>query len=240
MDELPSIVIVDDDQEIRALLCAYLEKQQMRAIGVADGRALDRQLQRSWPDLIVLDLMLPGEDGFAICRRLRERSQLPIIMLTAREEDVDQILGFDFGADDYVRKPFNPRALLARIRAILRRADASGNAVLPLPAAHCYRFANWRLDTAQRSLTDTDNNALALNGAEYNLLGFLLASPQRVLSRLELSNALHGRDNDPLDRSIDVRISRLRQKLGDDARAPTIIKTVYGEGYIIGVPVAAE
>jgi two-component system OmpR family response regulator len=240
MEQSPEILVVDDDREIRALLCGYLEKNGFRAVGVADGRALDRQMQRSWPDLVVLDLMLPGEDGFAICRRLRERApQLPILILTARDEDVDQVLGFELGADDYVRKPFGPRALLARIRAILRRSDA-GAAPQPAAAARAYRFGPWRLDTIARTLTNADGAKTSLNGAEYGLLVLLLGSRGRVLSRVELANALQGRDGEPFDRSIDVRVSRLRQKLGDDARSPTIVKTVYGAGYVIGVAVEAE
>jgi two-component system OmpR family response regulator len=230
------IVVVDDDREIRTLLCDYLEKQGFRATGVNDGAALDRQLQRQGADLIVLDVMLTGEDGFAICQRLRQSSALPIIMLTARDEDVDQIVGFEVGADDYVRKPFNPRALLARIRAVLRRADHDGATA---PKAAAYQFAGWTLNTIARSLSREGVTPIDLNGAEFDLLLLLLAEPQRVRSRLELSQLLHGRDNDPLDRSIDVRVSRLRQKLGDTTRPPSIIKTVYGGGYVMGVAVQA-
>jgi two-component system, OmpR family, response regulator len=234
----PHIMVVDDDHEIRTLLCDFLNNNGYQGHALADGQALDRAMQRQRADLIVLDLMLPGEDGFAICRRLRQRSNVPIIMLTARDEDIDQIVGFEVGADDYVRKPFNPRALLARIRAVLRRAEPS-----TYPAAlkaQRFQFAGCQLHTVSRSLQRADGQAVDLNGAEYELLVLLLADPQRVWSRLELSQQIHGRDNDPFDRSIDVRISRLRQKLGDTARAPSIIKTVYGGGYFMGVSVTCE
>ena len=238
MNDPAHILVVDDDREIRTLLCDYLQKNGLRASGVPDGRTLDRQLLRGMPDLVVLDLMLPGEDGFSICRRLRALSQLPIIMLTARDEDVDQILGFELGADDYVRKPFNPRALLARIRAVLRRADLAPLGG-PVASAASYRFGDWRLDTVSRALSRDDGAAVDLNGAEFNLLVILLDAGNRVVPRATLVSLLRGRDSDPFDRSIDVRISRLRQRLGDDARTPTLIKTVYGQGYVIGVPVQA-
>jgi two-component system OmpR family response regulator len=232
----PQIMVVDDDREIRMLLCEFLDKNGFQGHPATDGAALDRLLQKQTADLIVLDLMLPGEDGFSICRRLRQRSSVPIIMLTARDEDVDQIVGFEVGADDYVRKPFNPRALLARIRAVLRRADQA--ALTPTSAtSQRYRFGGWQLNTTARALERDGERPVDLNGAEYELLLLLLADPQRVWTRLQLSQQLHGRDNDPFDRSIDVRVSRLRQKLADTARAPTIIKTVYGGGYCMGVPV---
>jgi two-component system OmpR family response regulator len=239
MNDPAHILVVDDDREIRTLLCDYLQKNGLRATGVPDGRALDRQLLRAAPDLIVLDLMLPGEDGFSICRRLRAGSQLPVIILTARDEDVDQILGFELGADDYVRKPFNPRALLARIRAVLRRTDLAVQGG-PIPGAVAYRFGHWRLDTVTRALSRDDGAVVDLNGAEFGLLVLLLDARSRVVTRATLTSQLRGRDSEPYDRSIDVRISRLRQRLGDDARTPTLIKTVYGQGYALGVPVTAE
>jgi two-component system, OmpR family, response regulator len=235
----PQIAVVDDDREIRTLLCEFLNNNGYQAVGLVDGAALDRHLQRNTADLIVLDVMLPGEDGFSICRRLRDTSMVPIVMLTARDEDIDQILGLEVGADDYVRKPFNPRALLARIRAVLRRSEPEATTP-PVRRAASFRFADWRLDTTARRLIREDGSGLALNGAEFDLLILLLAEPQRVRSRQELSQLLHGRDNDPADRSIDVRVSRLRQRLGDTARPPTIIKTVYGGGYVMGVPVLGE
>ena len=183
--------------------------------------------------------MLPGEDGLSLCRELRGRSQLPIIMLTARGEDVDRIVGLELGADDYVAKPFNPRELLGRIKAVLRRSAHAPRDPSP-ENVRGFCFDGWRLDTVTRTLTGASGNEVALSGAEYRLLAVLLGSGNRVLTRAQLTELLRGREADPFDRSIDVRVSRLRQILGDDARAPQIIKTVYGEGYVVGVSVVSE
>ena len=239
MSERPHVLIVDDDREIRGLLGQYLEKHDFRTTTVADGREMRRILERSHVDLLVLDLMLPGEDGLSLCRELRSRSQLPIIMLTARGEDVDRIVGLELGADDYVAKPFNPRELLGRIKAVLRRSAHAPRDPSP-ESVRGFSFGGWRLDTVSRSLTNEEGREVALSGAEYRLLAVLLGSGNRVLTRAQLTELLRGRDADPFDRSIDVRVSRLRQILGDDARAPQIIKTVYGEGYVIGVSVVTE
>ena len=239
MDGPAHILVVDDDREIRRLLAEYLEKNGLRVTAARDGREMRRALARERVDLIVLDLMLPGDDGLKLCRELRADSQVPIIMLTARVEDVDRILGLELGADDYVPKPFNPRELLARIAAVLRRSAHAPRDPLPSEVAG-YSFAGWRLDTTARSLTDGDGVVVPLSGAEYRLLSVLLAHAGQVLSRTQLMDLIRGRDHDPFDRSIDVRVSRLRQILHDDARAPRIIKTVYGEGYVIGVPVETE
>jgi len=239
MSERPHVLIVDDDREIRGLLAQYLEKHDFRTSAVADGREMRRILERSHVDLLVLDLMLPGEDGLSLCRELRGRSQLPIIMLTARGEDVDRIVGLELGADDYVAKPFNPRELLGRIRAVLRRSAHAPRDPSP-ENVRGFSFDGWRLDTVTRTLTSASGNEVNLSGAEYRLLAVLLGSGNRVLTRAQLTELLRGREADPFDRSIDVRVSRLRQILGDDARAPQIIKTVYGEGYVIGVNVVAE
>lgn len=239
MTDRPHLVIVDDDREIRTLLSQYLEKHDFRTTAVADGKEMRRVMERSRVDLVVLDLMLPGEDGLSICRDLRARSQVPIIMLTARGEDVDRIVGLELGADDYVPKPFNPRELLGRVRAVLRRAAHAPRDPSP-DSVRSFSFSNWKLDTTTRTLTDGDGKEVALSGAEYRLLAVLLSSANRVLSRAQLTELLRGREADPFDRSIDVRVSRLRQILGDDARAPQIIKTVYGEGYVVGVPVQAH
>ena len=239
MSERPHLLIVDDDREIRGLLAQYLEKHDFRTTTVADGREMRRILERSHVDLLVLDLMLPGEDGLSLCRELRSRSQLPIIMLTARGEDVDRIVGLELGADDYVAKPFNPRELLGRIKAVLRRSAHAPRDPSP-ETVRGFSFDGWRLDTVTRTLTSASGNEVNLSGAEYRLLAVLLGSGNRVLTRAQLTELLRGREADPFDRSIDVRVSRLRQILGDDARAPQIIKTVYGEGYVIGVNVVAE
>ncbi|HEV2229236.1 MAG TPA: response regulator [Steroidobacteraceae bacterium] len=239
MNDRPHLLIVDDDREIRGLLAQYLEKHDFRTTAVPDGREMRRVLERSHVDLLVLDLMLPGEDGLSLCRELRGRSQLPIIMLTARGEDVDRIVGLELGADDYVAKPFNPRELLGRIKAVLRRSAHTPRDPSP-ETVRSFVFGGWRLDTITRALTDSEGREVALSGAEYRLLAVLLAAGNRVLTRAQLTELLRGRDADPFDRSIDVRISRLRQILGDDARAPQIIKTVYGEGYVVGVSVESR
>jgi two-component system, OmpR family, response regulator len=239
MSERPHVLIVDDDREIRGLLAQYLDKHEFRTTAVPDGREMRRVLERSHVDLLVLDLMLPGEDGLSLCRELRSRSQLPIIMLTARGEDIDRIIGLELGADDYVAKPFNPRELLGRIKAVLRRSAHAPRDPSP-ENVRGFAFGEWRLDTVTRTLNNSAGREVALSGAEYRLLAVLLGAGNRVLTRAQLTELLRGRDADPFDRSIDVRVSRLRQILGDDARAPQIIKTVYGEGYVIGVSVVSD
>ncbi len=238
MAEHPHLLIVDDDREIRSLLSQYLEKEGLRVTAVGDAVEMRRAMERAHFDLLVLDLMLPGQDGLSICRELRTHSQVPVIMLTARGEDVDRIVGLELGADDYLPKPFNPRELLGRIRAVLRRsAHASPD---PDPqAVRAFVFGGWRLDTTRRTLTG-EGTEVPLSGAEYRLLAVLLSAGNRVVTRPQLAELLRGREVDPFDRSIDVRVSRLRQILGDDARAPLIIKTVYGQGYVIGVPVETD
>jgi two-component system OmpR family response regulator len=239
MSEPVHILVVDDDREIRTLLAEYLEKNGLRVSAARDGKEMRRVLERVHVDLIVLDVMMPGDDGLKLCRELRASSQVPIIMLTARAEDFDRILGLELGADDYLPKPFNPRELLGRIAAVLRRAAHAPRDPIPAIVAG-YRFAAWRLDTTARTLTHEDGSIASLSGAEYRLLAVLLAHAGRVLSRVQLMELLRGRDFEPFDRSIDVRVSRLRLVLRDDARTPDIIKTVYGEGYVIGVPVESE
>jgi two-component system, OmpR family, response regulator len=239
MSESAHILVVDDDHEIRTLLAGYLEKNGLRVSVARDGREMRRVLARTRIDLIVLDVMMPGDDGLTLCRELRAGSQIAIIMLTARAEDVDRIVGLELGADDYVPKPFNPRELLGRITAVLRRTAHQPRDPSPSAVAG-FRFAGWRLDVTARSLSDEIGNDVPLSGAEYRLLAVLLAHAGKVLSRMQLMDLLRGRDLEPFDRSVDQRVRRLRQILRDDARAPHIIKTVYGEGYVIGVPVESE
>lgn len=239
MSRTPHILIVDGDREIRNRVMRFLVEHGFRVTPAADSRGMSLALKTGRFDLIVLDLMLPGDDGLTLCREIRARSQVPIIMLTALGEDIDRIVGLEVGADDYLPKPFNPRELLVRIRAVLRRAAHAPRDPLP-HEVRAYRFAGWRLDVTSRTLTHENGNTVPLTGAEFRLLSVLLAHPHRVLSRVQLAELTRGRDIDPFDRSIDVRISRLRQALGDGGRSPQIIKTIYGEGYLIGVEVVQE
>jgi two-component system OmpR family response regulator len=234
MSEAPHILVVDDDRDIRTLLSDYLQKNGYRVTAVAEGKAMRRTLEQTHIDLIVLDLMLPGEDGLKLCRDLRTESQIP--MLTALGEEIDRVLGLEVGADDYLPKPFSPRELVGRIKAILRRTSHMPRDP-DLRQASGYKFGDWQLDNTTRTLSHSDGTQTALSGAEFRLLSVLLSHATRVLSRAQLMELVRGRELDPFDRSIDVRISRLRQTLGDDARSPRIIKTIYGEGYVIGVPV---
>jgi len=238
MDRPEHILIVDDDAEIRHLLREYLERHGLRAQAVADGRGMRAALENGRFDLVILDLMLPGEDGLTLCRDLRARSNLPVIMLTARGEETDRIVGLEMGADDYVPKPFNPRELLARIKAVLRRSQA-----LPSPAAteaNRLRFAGWTLDLAHRQLISSDGVVVALSGGEYRLLKVFLEHPHRVLSRDQLLDLTRGRESTPFDRSIDVQVGRLRRRLGDTGQEPSLIKTVRGEGYVLAATVEEQ
>src|SRR2546429_2675123 len=236
---MATILLVDDEPAIRELAKLYLEREGFRVETVARGDEALKQVKQHTPALVVLDVMLPGMDGFEVCRQIRRESDVPIIMLTARGEDADRIVGLELGADDYMGKPFNPRELLGRIKAILRRAAHAPRDPSP-ESVRGFCFGGWRLDTVTRTLTDAAGRVVALSGAEYRLLAVLLGAGNRVLSRTQLTELLRGRDADPFDRSIDVRVSRLRQLLGDDARAPHIIKTVYGEGYVVGVVVVSD
>ncbi len=235
MNSPDHVLIVDDDAELRQLLGTYLQANGFRVSVVADGREMRRALQApSGPDLVVLDVMMPGEDGLAICRSLRADSNLPIIMLTARGEDVDRIIGLEMGADDYLSKPFNPRELLARIKALLRRARAlpPGRA-----AAHKVRFAGWVLDLATRELRSPEGTIVPLSGGEFRLLSIFVEHPNRVLDRNQLMDLSLGRESSPFDRAIDVQVSRLRARLRDVGREPAIIKTVRNEGYVLAAAV---
>ncbi|WLQ13914.1 response regulator [Hahella aquimaris] len=232
------IVVVDDDLEIRQLLSQYLSKNGFDVSPAEDGETLFRLLEGVTPDLIILDIMLPGDDGFTICQRLRKSSTVPIIMLTANADDTDRIVGLEMGADDYIAKPFNPRELLARMKAILRRVQPKQSA--PSGQPKIYRFGNLVLDTTSRMLVQPNGDKSAISGADYTLLCLFLEKGNEVLSRDEISDVLHGRECSPLDRSIDVHMSRLRQRLGDDAKNPTLIKTVRGSGYVLAVPVERE
>ena len=236
MPTSPHLLIVDDDREIRDLLARFLRKHGYRVDTAADGRAMAKLLEAGRFDLVVLDIMLPGEDGLSLCRRLRATSDLPIVMLTAVGDDTDRIVGLELGADDYVTKPFNPRELLARVKAVLRRAGA------PRPAAaadggRVLAFDRWRLDLARRELRAADGTLTPLTAGEYDLLAAFVEHPGRVLSRDQLLDLTKGRAAVPFDRSIDVQLSRLRRKIEPDPKDPRLIKTVRGGGYILSCPV---
>ena len=237
MDAPDHILIVDDDAEIRSLLGTYLVRNGLKATAVGDGKAMWRALDAGHVDLIVLDLMLPGDDGLTLCRDLRARSDLPVIMLTARGDETDRIVGLEIGADDYLAKPFSARELLARIKVILRRVRSLPPNLRPDERRELV-FAGWRLDTEHRHLVSPAGVVTPLSGAEYRLLRIFLAHPNRVLNRDQLVDLTQGREADPLDRSIDLQVSRLRHRLGDDPKDPRLIKTVRGEGYVLAVPVA--
>ncbi len=239
METPDHILIVDDDAEIRKLLGDYLQKNGLKTTAVADGRAMWQALEAGRVDLIVLDLMLPGDDGLTLCRNLRARSEIPVLMLTARGDETDRIVGLEMGADDYLPKPFSPRELLARIKVILRRSRSLPDNLRP-EDARLLRFSDWLLDTAHRHLVSAAGVVTPLSGSEYRLLRIFLSHPNRVLNRDQLVDLTQGREADPLDRSIDVQVSRLRHRLGDDPRDPRLIKTVRGEGYVLSVPVTGE
>lgn len=236
METMDHVLVVDDDVEIRSLLCDYLRKNGYQASAVADGKAMRTALGRNRIDLIVLDLMLPGEDGLSLCRRLRAEADTPVIMLTARGEETDRIIGLEMGADDYLAKPFSPRELLARIKTVLRRYRSLPQN-LRADDARVIRFAGWSLDTAARHLISAEGVVVSLSGAEYQLLRIFLSHAGQVLTRDQLMLLTKGHEADPLDRTIDLRVSRLRHRLGDDPAEPRIIKTVRGEGYFLAVAV---
>lgn len=239
MDTTDHILIVDDDREIRTLLGDYLEKNGFRVTAVADGRGMQSTLDSETVSLIVLDLMLPGEDGLVLCRNIRAKSDIPVLILTAKGDDTDRIVGLEMGADDYLPKPFNPRELLARIKSILRRAKTASESLKP-EEANMVRFSGWHLDTLSRQLTSPEGVAVPLSGAEYRLLRVFVDHANRVLSRDLLMDLCRGREMFPFDRSIDVQVSRLRQRLGDDAKEPLLIKTIRGEGYMLAAKVEFE
>jgi two-component system, OmpR family, response regulator len=226
----PHILVVEDDPAIGALIARYLGGHDCRVSLAGCGREMDRQLAGSPVDLVVLDLMLPGEDGLSICRRLRDSSTVPILMLTARSDDVDRILGLEMGADDYLPKPFNPRELLARIRAILRRARPDEQA--PDNMVRSLSFAGWRLDLRRRDLHDPAGIKVSVTGAEFELLRAFCERPGKVLSRDQLIEITQNRAAGPFERSIDVLVSRIRQKTERDPAHPELILTVRAGGYL--------
>jgi two-component system OmpR family response regulator len=228
-------LIVDDNLELRELLGGYLTRFNIASEAVGDGTGMRRALAQSHFDVIILDLMLPGEDGLALCRELRSASDIPILMLTARCEPTDRIIGLELGADDYMAKPFEPRELVARIQSILRRVRDDRDPARGKPRQEprtSIRFDDWRLHSVLRQLQAPDGLVVPLSNAEFRLLWVFLERPRRVLSREQLLDAARGRSIEAFDRSIDLLVSRLRQKLGDDPKAPRLIKTLRGEGYL--------
>ena len=228
------ILIVDDDQKTRTLLKAYLEKNQYEVLLAHDGATFLAEFQRFADELslVILDVMLPDTDGFALCKIVRRRSNVPIIMLTASSDETDRVVGLELGADDYMGKPYSPRELLARIKAIHRRMGVE-TAATP----RYYRFLGFTLDTVERTVLDADQKVVALTGLDYQLLKYFVAHPGDILDRSVLFEETRGRDSGPLDRSLDVQISKLRDRLNDDGKSPQLIKTVRGAGYVFSADV---
>ena len=239
-DQTINILIVDDDDDIRSLLSEFLERNRLNSFQAPDGEVMRNVLKSQHIDLVVLDLNLPGEDGLALCRQLRSNSNLPVIMLTAKSDPIDRIIGLETGADDYVCKPFEPLELLSRIRSVLRRTrhfdvkDQNSHELIR------FHFSGWILDLTARHLLDSQGIVISLSGAEFRLLKIFLDRPNRVLSRDQIMDLMHGREANAFDRSIDLQISRLRQKIEVDQKSPEIIKTVRNEGYILSAAVKLE
>lgn len=239
-EQKTNVLIVDDDNDIRSLLSEFLERNGLHAFQAADGEVMRDMLKSRHIDLVVLDLNLPGEDGLALCRQLRSSSNLPVIMLTAKTNPLDRVIGLESGADDYVCKPFEPLELLSRIRSVLRRArppEASDGNTQELARIH---FSGWTLDLSARHLVNEKGVIISLSGAEFRLLRIFLDHPNRILSRDQLMDLVHGRDATPFDRSIDLQVSRLRQRIEGDTKSPSIIKTVRNEGYVLATTVKVE
>lgn len=230
MSQTTLIAVVEDDPEIRALIVGLLKREGFEVAACTGGPDLDRTMARQRVDLVILDLMMPDEDGLSICRRLRSGTlSTPVIMVTAKGDDVDKIIGIELGADDYLAKPFNPRELVARVRAVLRRTRDSHLPHRSMPP-EIYRFAEWELDAGSRRLAGANGVPVELTGGEFDLLMVFLTHPQRVLNRDQLLDWTRGRSAMPYDRSIDVQLSRLRRKLAD--ASGEMIKTVRGGGYL--------
>lgn len=232
-----SVLIVDDDLDIRTLLAEYLEDHGCHTLLAADGIGMWEILEKHEVNLVVLDLNLPGTDGLSLCRALRLKSDIAIIMLTARSAPFDRVLGLEIGADDYVCKPFEPRELLSRIRSVLRRTSNKEHKVSEPMRLH---FSDWILDLTARHLVNPQGVIVSLSGAEFRLLKIFIDNPNQVLSRDHLLNLTQGRDAEPFDRAVDIQVSRLRQKLEEDAKDPQIIKTVRNEGYVLATQVEIE
>jgi two-component system OmpR family response regulator len=231
------VLAVDDDPSVRQMIADYLSDNEVRVTALASGREIPDVMAREVVDLLVLDLRLPGEDGMQIARKLREQSNLPIIMLTGRKDEADRVMGLELGADDYLTKPFSPRELLARIRALLRRSRARETIVEGLQKIRAYRFAGWELNLRVRRLRTPEAETIALTNGEFNLLVAFLAAPQRVLSREQLLDLSRLHNDEVYDRSIDVQVGRLRKKIQPDKSATELIRTERGAGYVFTAPV---
>ncbi|UXI03128.1 response regulator [Photobacterium sp. TY1-4] len=242
MSTSKKVLVVDDDQEIRELLEEYLTKAGFSVTTAAEGEEMKRRLTLGYPDLILLDVMMPGDDGFTLCQHIRKTSDVPIIMLTAVSDEMDQIIGLEIGADDYIAKPFSPRQLMARIKALLRRVKPSSEIQLaPTATPKAIRFANWRLETGSHRLFDLDKGTeYELSGSDFSLLMLFLTRPNEVLDRDTISVATRGREAHPAERGIDVQLSRLRQRLGDKGTQQRLIKTIRGNGYVFNAEVIYE
>jgi DNA-binding response OmpR family regulator len=236
---LPHVLIVDDDADLRRIVLQYLQQNELRATAVAGGAEMDEVMRREIVDCIVLDLKLPGEDGLAIARRLRDDCAVPIVMLTGRADEADRVMGLELGADDYLTKPFSQRELLARIRAVLRRVKLHSTIADEVGRLRAYRFEGWELNLRVRRLTNPEGEVQVLPNGEFSLLAALLASPQRVLSRGQLIEQSHLYDDQIYDRSIDVQILRLRRRIEANPSQPRFIVTERGVGYVFAVPVEA-
>jgi len=226
------VLIVDDDRQIRTALARYLHDQGLRTTQAADGSAMFESLGKGHFDVILLDIMMPGEDGLSLCRKVRTSIDIPVILLSAISAETERIIGLETGADDYIVKPFNPRELLARIRTVLRRSNTLPLGLRRAEAAAIYRFNQWEVDVRKRTLTSPDGALVVLTSGEFDLLHVLIERPNEVLSRNQLLDLARGRSSSAFDRAIDVQISRLRRKIEPDSQEPTTIKTVRSEGYI--------
>src|SRR5438067_4217721 len=232
----PHVLVVDDDPTIRELVCDYLGKNELRVTAVGDGAAMKSVLGEQVVDLLVLDLGLRGEDGMAIARRMRDESEIPMVMLTGRSEEADRVMGLELGADDYITKPFSPRELLARIRTVLRRRRAEVRQGKP-EGIRAFRFDGWELNLNLRRLTGPGGRVVPLTNGEFSLLVVLLGAPNRILSRDQLLDLSRLHNDDVFNRSIDVQVLRLRRKIERDPGEPRYIRTERGAGYVFGVPV---
>ncbi|RVT43176.1 response regulator [Sphingobium algorifonticola] len=232
MTDRPHLLLVDDERSIREPLAQYLQRNGFRVTAVENAREARIRLTANAIDLVVLDIMMPGEDGLSLCRHIRETSDTPVILLTARSEETDRIVGLEMGADDYVLKPFSPRELVARIKVIFRRVATGGQRVAAIDGAS-YAFSGWVLKSQERMLVDSEGVSVPLSTAEYNLMLAFVTRPNHVLSRDQLLDITQGREANAFDRAIDNQISRLRKKIEADPKNPALIKTVWGGGYTL-------